>query len=203
MLSNNSPEAQLRAENADLRARLQEAEEKLHAIRGGEVDSRVAETAGGPQIFTLASADATSNRLLSEILSQVRDSVIAMDSEQRVIYMNAAAASLYRISSGDILGRHFSRIFSRQWPSAEAEAATWVALREHGEWRGEVTHRTHDGRELPVEVWLTVLRDANGADAGWSPSSATSARASSGRTRFTKASSSPAVCSIIFLPSSA
>jgi len=166
MLSDNSPEAQLRAENADLRARLQEAEETLHAIRSGAVDSLVVKTAGGPQIFTLASADATSNRLRGEILSQVRDSVIAMDFEQCVIYLNAAAERLYRISAGDILGRHFSRIFSRQWPSAEAEAATWVALREHGEWRGEVIHRTHDGRELPVEVWLTLLRDANGADAG-------------------------------------
>ena len=63
MLSNNSPEAQLRAENADLRARLQEAEETLHAIRSGAVDSLVVKTAGDPQIFTLASADATSNRL--------------------------------------------------------------------------------------------------------------------------------------------
>jgi len=166
MLSNNSPEAQLRAENADLRARLQEAEEKLHAIRSGEVDSLVAETADGPQIFARASAEPTSNLLFSEILSQVRDSVIAVDFEQCVIYLNAAAEWLYRISAGDILGRHFSRMFARQWPSAEAEAATWVALREHGEWRGEVIQRTHDGRELPVEVWLTLLRDANGADAG-------------------------------------
>ena len=162
MVSNNSPEAQLRAENADLRARLQEAEEKLRAIRSHEVDALVVDTADGPQIFTLASADARSNRLRGEILSQVRDPVIAMDLEQCVIYLNTAAEQLYRISAGDVLGRQFSRIFSRQWPSAEAEAAAWVALRERGEWRGELIHCTHDGRELQVEAWLTLLRDAAG-----------------------------------------
>jgi len=161
-----SPEEQLRAENAELRARLAEAEETLRAIRSGEVEALVVETADGPQIFTLASADATSNRLRGEILSQVSDSVIAMDLQQRVTYMNAAAERQYRISAGDVLGRQLSHVFSRQWPSAEAEAATWVALREHGEWRGEVIHRTHDGRELQVEAWQTRLRDAAGADAG-------------------------------------
>ncbi len=161
-----SPEEQLRAENAELRVRLEEAEDTLRAIRSGEVDSLVVETADGPHVFSLASADATSNRLLGEILSQVSDSVIAMDLEQCVTYLNAAAERQYRISAGDVLGRQLSHIFSRQWPSAEAEAAMWAAFREHGEWRGEISHRTHDGRELQVDASLTLLRDAEGAEAG-------------------------------------
>ncbi len=160
------PDEQLRAVNADLRARLEEAEDTLRAIRSGEVEALVVETADGPQVFSLASADATSNRLRGEILSQVSDAVIAMDLEQCVTYLNAAAERLYRTSAGDVLGRQLSHIFSRQWPSAEAEAAMWAALREHGEWRGEISHRTHDGRELQVEAWLTLLRDADGAASG-------------------------------------
>jgi len=161
-----SPEEQLRAENAELRVRLEEAEDTLRAIRSGEVDSLVVETADGPHVFSLASADATSNRLLGEILSQVSDSVIAMDLEQCVTYLNAAAERQYRISADEVLGRQLSHIFSRQWPSAEAEAAMWAAFREHGEWRGEISHRTHDGRELQVDASLTLLRDAEGAEAG-------------------------------------
>jgi len=161
-----SPEEQLRAENADLRARLEEAEETLRAIRSGEVEALVVETSEGPQIFTLQGLDAESNRFRGEILSQVSDSVIAMDLEQCVTYLNAAAERLYRISAGDVLGRQLSHLFSRKWPSAEAEAAMWLALREHGEWRGEIIHRTHDGRELQVEAWLTLLRDVDGAAAG-------------------------------------
>jgi hypothetical protein len=38
----------LLAENAELRARLEEAEEMLRAIRNGEVDALVVESSAGP-----------------------------------------------------------------------------------------------------------------------------------------------------------
>jgi len=161
-----SPEAQLRAENAELRARLEEAEDTLRAIRSGEVEALVVETADGPQIFTLQGLDAESNRFRGEILAQVSDFVIAVDADQRVTYLNVAAERQYRIPASDALGRQLSEIFTRRWPCAEAETAMWAALREYGEWRGELIHRTYDGRELQVEAWLTRLRDADGADAG-------------------------------------
>jgi len=161
-----SPEAQLRRENAELRARLEEAEDTLRAIRSGEVEALVVETADGPQVFTLQGLDAESSRFRGEILAQVSDAVIAMDLDQCVTYVNAAAERQYRVSAGDVLGRQLSHIFSRQWPSAEAEAAMWAAFRANGEWRGEIIHHTHDGRELQVDTWLTRLRDADGAEAG-------------------------------------
>ena len=48
----------LLAENADLRARLEEAEEMLRAIRSGEVDALVVDSSDGPQVFTLQGLDA-------------------------------------------------------------------------------------------------------------------------------------------------
>ena len=166
MTRTTSPEEQLRAENAELRARLEKAEQTLHAIRSGGMEALIVETADGPRAFTLQGLDAESKRLHGESLAQVGDAVIAVNLEQCVTYLNAAAERLYRISAGDVLGRQLSQIFSRHWPSAESEDAAWVALREHGDWRGELTHRTHDGRELQVEAWLTRFRDADGADAG-------------------------------------
>jgi len=161
-----SPEELLRAEVAELRTRLEEAEDTLHAIRSGEVDALMLETADGPQIFTLQGLDAESNRFRGEILAQVSDSVIAVDADQRVTYLNAAAERQYRVRASDALGRPLSEIYTRRWPCAEAEAATWSALREHGEWRGEIFHRTPDGREIAVDTSLTALRDASGAPAG-------------------------------------
>jgi len=162
-----NPEEQLRAENAELRARLEETEETLRAIRSGEVEALVIETADGPQIFALQGLDAESNRSRGEILAQVSDSVIVVDAEERVTYLNAAAERRYRVSASDVLGRQLSEIYTRHWPHAEAEAAMWAALREHGEWRGEIIHRTHDGREIAVEKGITALRDAFGAPAGY------------------------------------
>ena len=52
MNSITSTDEMLRAENTELRARLEEAEEMLRAIRAGEVDALVVETAAGPKLFT-------------------------------------------------------------------------------------------------------------------------------------------------------
>jgi len=161
-----SPEAQLRAENAELRARLMEAEDTLRAIRSGEVEALVVETADGPQVFTLQGLDAESSRFRGEILAQVSDAVVAVDGDERVTYLNAAAEHRYGVRASDALGHKLSEIYTRQWPSAETEAGMWAALGEHGEWSGEIIHRTHDGRELAVEKSVTALRDASGAPRG-------------------------------------
>ena len=167
MTSRTAPEAQLRAENAELRERLEEAEETLRAIRSGEVDSLVIETADGPQIFALQGLDAESNRFRGEILAQIGDSVIAVDADQRVTYLNAAAEQQYKVSANDARGHQISAIYTRQWPRAEMEATMQAALREQGEWRGEITHRTHDGREIPVEKSIMALHDKFGAPTGY------------------------------------
>ena len=166
MTSSPSPEAQRRAENADLRARLEEAEETLRAIRSGEVDSLVVETDEGPKIFSFDAAEAASNRFRGEVLAQIGDAVIAVDREDRITFFNAAAEREYGVRSDEVLGRESSEIYTRHWPRPDAEAGSWNVLREQGEWRGETVQRLHDGRELHVESSLTVLRAADGAYAG-------------------------------------
>lgn len=49
----SSTDQTLRAENAELRARLEDAEEMLRAIRPGEVEAPEVEGTAGPQLFTL------------------------------------------------------------------------------------------------------------------------------------------------------
>jgi len=161
-----STDQSLRAENAELRARLEEAEEKLRAIRAGEVEALVVEGDAGPRLFTLQGLDAGQNRFRGEMLAQVSNAVLAVDLEERITFLNAAAERQYRVREGDVLGRKLGQIYTRHWPSPEREAAAWAALREHGEWRGEYLQRTHDGRELHVDSTLTALRDADGQTIG-------------------------------------
>ncbi len=166
MPPSSSPEEQLRAENSELRERLEKVEGRLRAIRSGEVEGPVVENGGGPQVFTLQGLDAGSNRLHSEILAQVSDSVIAVDREDRITFFNTAAERQYGFRSDQVLGRRISEIYTRHWPKPEAEAARYKALREHGEWRGESVQRLHDGRELHVESSVAMLRGADGANEG-------------------------------------
>ena len=141
----------LLTENAELRTRLEGAEETLRAIRNGEVDAFVIESAAGPRVYTLQGVDAASNRLRGDILAQVSDAVIAIDGRQRVTYANAAAERQYGIGASWALGQLLSKVYETQWlhPGAKADAET--ALRERGEWRGENIHVRRDGRELHVE----------------------------------------------------
>ncbi len=156
----------LSAEIAKLRARLEEAEETLRAIRGGEVDAFVVDSAVGPQLYTLQGQDAEANRIRGEMLAQVSDAVIAVDGEMRVVYLNAAAERLYGIAASHGVGQLLSKIYACRWQHPGDEAAAQTALRERGEWHGENVHVRRDGHELNVESGVTVLRDRAGQPAG-------------------------------------
>ena len=133
MPQQSSTEQTLRAENAELRMRLEKSEQ---------------------------------NRLRGELLEQVRDAVIAVDTEERITFLNGAAERKYVVHAGDVLGRKITEIYTRHWPESEGEAADWATFRESGVWFSEAFHRTHDGRELYVESRVTALRDVDGVTTG-------------------------------------
>ncbi len=157
---------QLHAENAELREQLTQAQDLLGAIRRGEVDALVIDSAAGPRIFALQGLDAESNRMRGEILAQVSDAVIAVDGDRRVTYLNAAAERQYGVSASRALGLGLGEIYTSRWHHAGDEEAARAALETRGAWRGENTHLLRDGRELLVESSVTLLRDGSGSVAG-------------------------------------
>ncbi len=161
-----SPEAPLPAENAELRARLEAAEETLRAIRSGEVDAFIVDTEQGPQLFTLQGLDAESNRFLGEILVLVSDAVIATNGEERVTYINAAAERQYGLVAATTLGCKLAELYGIRWLRSEDEAEAMTALSERGEWRGENIHVTREGRELHVESRVTMSLADDGRSKG-------------------------------------
>ncbi len=156
----------LLAENASLHARLAEAEETLGAIRGDEVDALVVQSVVGPKVYTLQGLDAETMRFRGEMLAQVSDAVIAVDSDERIAYLNAAAERLYGFTASEALGRPLTQIYARRWAHPEDEAQAESALSHDGQWRGENTHVRRDGRELDIESSVTILRDADGRITG-------------------------------------
>src|SRR3954468_15619265 len=103
------------AENQTLRLRLEEAEDLIRAIRRGAVDAFVIDATEGPQVYVLQGLEAEANRLRGEMLAQVSDAVIVEDSEERVVYLNAAAERLYGVVASDVLGRELSAIYQSRW----------------------------------------------------------------------------------------
>jgi PAS domain S-box-containing protein len=87
--SHPSPE-DLLAEIADLRIRLEEAEDTLRAIREGEVDALVVSGPAGEQIYTLKGAD-YSYRILIEAISEGAG-ILALDGD--ILYANQQLAEI-------------------------------------------------------------------------------------------------------------
>ena len=138
----------------------------LRAIRCDEVDALVIQSSIGPQVYTLQGQDAETNRFRGEMLAQVSDAVIAVDNEERIIYLNAAAERLYGFEASRALGGTLSSIYESRWLRPEDEAVAATGLRERGEWRGESVHFRRDGREMNVDSGVTALRDSTGQRTG-------------------------------------
>ena len=155
------PESLL-AETQTLRARLEEAEETLRAIRGGEVDALVV----GDRLYVLEGVEAASNRFRSEVIAQIDDAVIAVDNEQRVTYLNEAAARQYGVPVSQALGRPLSALYDYRWLAPEDAQAAVIALAGHGSWRGRNVHVMQSGELIHVESTVTVTRDNAGAQTG-------------------------------------
>ena len=152
----------LRDENKELRAKLEEARETLFAIGSGEVDAVLV----GDQVYTLQSADAASNRFRGEILAQISDVVVAVDDDERVVYVNPAAERQYEIHASEVLGRKLSSMYTWEWGSKKDQANALRSLNENGSWRGENVHVKKNGRRIQVESIVTHMRHLDGTSAG-------------------------------------
>ncbi len=152
----------LQAEVAELRARLDEAEDTLAAIRSGDVDALVV----GQDIYTLDSANAATNMLRKDVLAQMEDAVIAFDVDDHVIFMNPAAERQYTRSSSQALGRPRSDLYQEVWPDNVEKIHPRRDLARVRAHRWQSIHVAAEGQALHVESTLSRLQDANGEPIG-------------------------------------
>jgi PAS domain S-box-containing protein len=153
----------LRYENEELRIRLAEAEDTLAAIRQGDVDALIV----GSDIYTLDSSNAATNKLRQDVLDQMEDAVMAFDVNDHLVFMNPAAERHYRACASDSLGRTKREIFEEVWPDGDlARRSAQNQLQSEGVYRGNLVHVAADGVRTHVETTVTVMRDAQGSDAG-------------------------------------
>jgi PAS domain S-box-containing protein len=144
-------------ELAELRARLVEANETLHAIRNGEVDAVLALGPNGEQLFTLNAAD-DPYRVLIEEMNQ---GAVSLSADGAILYCNRRFADLLKLTPEQIVGHDF-RTFV---PAAEAAYFENLleASRTHSS-SGEITLTARDASAAPLQLALSPL-PANSAAA--------------------------------------
>jgi PAS domain S-box-containing protein len=136
-------------ENERLRARLEELEETLRAIRSGEVDALVVETAGADQVFTLKSADQTYRLMVEEM----QKGAATLSGDGLVLYCNPFLAALLDVPVEAVLGAPLSGFLDEQGAGSVSQL---LQAAESGVSRAEVSFRRAGGA-VPTQVSLTLL----------------------------------------------
>ncbi|MBK8594545.1 MAG: PAS domain-containing protein [Holophagales bacterium] len=139
----------LEEENAELRRRLQEAEQTLEAIRTGKVESLVLEGPNGPRIFLFDGA-AQSYRLLIEAINE---GAATLSDDGTILYCNAAFARL--------LGEPLERVMGARLEDRVAERfrSSFDGLRRQVDSRVELSVVDASGREIPVLLSTNAFED--------------------------------------------
>jgi two-component system phosphate regulon sensor histidine kinase PhoR len=152
---------------------LEELRLAAQRFAGGELDRRVS-VSGSVETASLGKAmnqmavqlddrirTVTSQRNLQEaILSSMSEGVIAVDTEQRIIDLNSAAADMIGVQGMEARGKTIQEIVR----SSELRRLVSDALSGSGSVEGDIVFR-HD-RERYVQGHGTVLRDAAGGNIG-------------------------------------
>jgi PAS domain-containing protein len=102
--SGDKTKLQLLADNEKLRARLNEAEDTLRAIRSGEVDALIVSDAGGEHIFSLKGSD-QSYRVLVE---EMNEGALTLTAEGLILFVNRNFAGMLKASLERVIGSHIN-----------------------------------------------------------------------------------------------
>lgn len=137
------------------RARLEEAEETLRAIRSGEVDALVVAGPQGEQVFTLAGAE-HAYRILVETMTE---GAATLHDDGIIYYCNARLGAMLKLPLEKIIGLRLQQFIT---PAQTAVFKELLGKRAEAR-RGEFLLVASDGRPLPI---LVSMSDLPGSDTG-------------------------------------
>jgi len=101
-------------------------------------------------------------KIQADILSHVRDAVIAVDGENRVTYWNKGAEELYGFEFEEIEGKIFADVVNYRWLNVDDKKNAYQRLKIIGKWHGKNISTKKNGEEIYVESSIHAFKDDNG-----------------------------------------
>lgn len=148
--STSSSQNQLVAENEALRARLDEAEETLRAIRSGEVDAIVVSGVGGDQVFTLTGAD----RPYRALIEDMNEGALTVTMDGLILYANHRFAEMLKTPLEKVIG---STIETWILPDSHKILRALLQNGRAEKRREELTLMASDGIQMSVNLSVNRL----------------------------------------------
>ncbi|MBE0428215.1 MAG: sigma 54-interacting transcriptional regulator [Nitrospirae bacterium] len=148
-MARKSKEKQPTEENQNLRARLEELEETLSAIRSGEVDALIISDAQGEHVYTLKGA----NQPYRILVETMNEGTATVTPEGTVLYSNSRLAAMLKMPLEQLIGT------SMRLHIAEADRPIFDDLLKKSlrtDCQGEVSLKAGEGT-LPVLLSLSPV----------------------------------------------
>src|SRR5262245_42973268 len=149
----------LQAENAELRRRLEEAEETIRAIQKGAVDAFVIEELAGHRVYTLEGAD----RPCRLFVEQMLQGAATLQEDGTIVYCNRRLADMLKVPQEKLMGAALHDFV------ADIDRGTYDQLLQHGKTRsaqGETRLKRANGTHMPVYLSVSALPGDCGAALG-------------------------------------
>jgi PAS domain S-box-containing protein len=141
---------QLILENEELRARLQELEETLEAIRSGAVDAIVASSPAGDRVYTLEGAD----HAYHTMVESMNEGAVTILTDGTILYGNGRFGQMTGASPSAIVGRPFHDFVpaSDRWT-----LDGFIRQALSGGLKAEMRLRHESAAEIPVQISATPI----------------------------------------------
>jgi signal transduction histidine kinase len=131
-----------------LRARLDEADETLRAIRSGEIDAVIVHAAEGDRVFTLRGAEQPYRTLVE----QMREGAAILTTDGHVLYCNRRFAELVALPLQEVIGGPVDRFIG----DSDREAFAALVAAGSGAYQGCLNARSGRSPEVYVSLTTTV-----------------------------------------------
>lgn len=138
-------------ENEELRRKLEEAEDLVHAIRNERVDGFVVKRPGGERVLMLETAD----RPYRILVEKMQQGVVATARDGMVLYTNRRFAEMLCRRVEDVIGKSVFGFLATPSQDAFAEVSG------PGGGQGEFALVRPDGAVVPVHVTVNAVEDTD------------------------------------------
>lgn len=142
--------AQLLEENEQLRARLDEAEQTLDAIRSGDVDALVVTGPHGDQVFSLTGAERT-YRLIVETMNEA---ALTVGFDETILFCNRRFCDMVKTPMADTIGQ---KLFTFVAPAQQQPLRMLLTDVQSGSVQRRLTLRAADQTAVSVLVAASLL----------------------------------------------
>ena len=99
-------------------------------------------------------------RRQANLLEQTHDAVLVWEFARTIVFWNRGAEQLYGFSREEAIGQASHELLKTEYPLPTP--AFQAALERTGEWAGELTQTTRDGRKILVESRHVLVGEADG-----------------------------------------